>query len=192
MLSIGIGNVLMVILALVMTPLLLRLTQVPYPFIAATLFPLMLLAAYQSRFNMADIYVVLAMGALGLAMKWHGWPRPPFIIAFILGPVVEQNAWPALQMGDGVLIFLTRPFTLGILILGAVAIGFLLWALRPQAESVIEQPVIAGGSGDGPGAGSQANGCAGMVAVALSQPPLAMGIRALGHPHRLGNRGRAA
>ncbi len=149
-LSIGIGNVLMVILALAMTPLLLRLTQVPYPFIAATLLPLMLLAAYQSRFNMADIYVVLAMGALGLAMKWHGWPRPPFIIAFILGPVVEQNAWPALQMGDGVLIFLTRPFTLGILILGAVAIGFLLWALRPQAESTIEQPIIAGGSGDEP------------------------------------------
>ncbi len=147
-LSIGIGNVLMVILALAMTPLLLRLTQVPYPFIAATLFPLMLLAAYQSRFNMADIYVVLAMGALGLAMKWHGWPRPPFIIAFILGPVVEQNAWPALQMGDGVLIFLTRPFTLGILILGAAAISFLLWALRPQAESNIEQPIIAGGSGD--------------------------------------------
>ena len=147
-LSIGIGNVLMVILALAMTPLLLRLTQVPYPFIAATLFPLMLLAAYQSRFNMADIYVVLAMGALGLAMKWHGWPRPPFIIAFILGPVVEQNAWPALQMGDGVLIFLTRPFTLGILILGAAAISFLLWALRPQAESNIEQPIIAGGSDD--------------------------------------------
>ncbi len=149
-LSIGIGNVLMVILALAMTPLLLRLTQVPYPFIAATLFPLMLLAAYQSRFNMADIYVVLAMGALGLAMKWHGWPRPPFIIAFILGPVVEQNAWPALQMGDGILIFFTRPFTLGILILGAMAIGFLLWALRPQAESAIEQPIIAGGSGDEP------------------------------------------
>lgn len=149
-LSIGIGNVLMVILALAMTPLLLKLTQVPYPFIAATLFPLMLLAAYQSRFNMADIYVVLAMGALGLAMKWYGWPRPPLIIAFILGPVVEQNAWPALQMGNGVLIFFSRPFTIGILMLGAVAIGFLLWALRPQAESVIEQPVISGGSGDEP------------------------------------------
>ena len=152
-LSIGIGNVLMVILALAMTPLLLKLTQVPYPFIAATLFPLMLLAAYQSRFNMADIYVVLAMGVLGLAMKWHGWPRPPFIIAFILGPVVEQNAWPALQMGDGVLIFFTRPFTLGILILAAIAIGFLLWALRPQAASAVEQPVISGGSGDEPGSG---------------------------------------
>ena len=150
-LSIGIGNVLMVILALAMTPLLLKLTQVPYPFIAATLFPLMLLAAYQSRFNMADIYVVLAMGALGLAMKWYGWPRPPLIIAFILGPVVEQNAWPALQMGgNGVLIFFTRPFTLGILMLGAVAVGFLLWALRPQAESAVEQPVISGGSGDEP------------------------------------------
>ena len=149
-LSIGIGNVLMVILALAMTPLLLKLTQVPYPFIAATLFPLMLLAAYQSRFNMADIYVVLAMAALGLAMKWYGWPRPPFIIAFILGPVVEQNAWPALQMGDGILIFFTRPFTLGILILGAVAIGFLLWALRPQAERLVEQPVISGASGDEP------------------------------------------
>ena len=149
-LSIGIGNVLMVILALAMTPLLLKLTQVPYPFIAATLFPLMLLAAYQSRFNMADIYVVLAMAALGLAMKWHGWPRPPFIIAFILGPVVEGNAWPAVQMGQGALIFFTRPFSLGILLIGAVAIGFLLWALRPQAERIVEQPVISGASGDEP------------------------------------------
>ena len=151
-LSIGIGNVLMVFLALAMTPLLLKLTQVPYPFIAATLFPLMLLAAYQSRFNMADIYVVLAMGGLGLAMKWYGWPRPPFIIAFILGPVIEQNAWPAIQMGHGALIFLTRPFSLGILILGAVAIGFLLWALQTKAQTKTgdEQPVFSGASGDEP------------------------------------------
>ena len=116
MLSIGIGNVLMVIRALAMTPLLLKLTQVPYPFIAATLFPLMLLAAYQSRFNMADIYVVLAMGVLGARDEMARLAASP--------RSSSPSSWdressrmhgPPSRWAMAVLIFFTRPFTLGIL-----------------------------------------------------------------------------
>ena len=70
-------------------------------------------------------------------MKWWGWPRPPFILAFILGPVVERNVWPALQIGEGPLIFLTRPFALSILLLGTAFIVFITWALRDRSISVL-------------------------------------------------------
>ena len=132
-LAIAIGNVLVSILAVGLTGAIARLTLIPYPFIGGLLIPLMFLSAYQTSYSMLDLAVTLAFGALGLAMKWWGWPRPPFILAFILGPVVERNVWPALQIGEGPLVFLTRPFAVSILVLGASFIIFITWALRDRS-----------------------------------------------------------
>ena len=40
--------------------------------------------------SMGDLILMLSMGALGLFMKRSGWPRPPLIIALVLGPNMEN------------------------------------------------------------------------------------------------------
>ncbi|MDE2838189.1 MAG: tripartite tricarboxylate transporter permease [Chloroflexota bacterium] len=145
-LAIGIGNVLISLLAVLLTGPIAKLTRIPYAYIAGLLLPLIFLSAYQANFSMLDIVVMLCFGGLGMAMKWWGWPRPPFILAYILGPVVERNAWPALQIGDGPLVFLTRPFALGILVLGALFIVFLTWALRDRESQVAQVTSVVMGS----------------------------------------------
>ena len=40
--------------------------------------------------SMGDLILMLSMGALGLFMKRSGWPRPPLVIALVLGPNMEN------------------------------------------------------------------------------------------------------
>jgi hypothetical protein len=89
----------------------------------------MFLSAFQARFQLADILVLLAMGFLGLAMKWFGWPRPPLILGFVLGPTVEVNLWTALGIG-GPMVFITRPYALTILVLAILSAVYLVWIMN--------------------------------------------------------------
>ena len=155
-LTIGIGNLLVVLVAIALTPQLARLTLIPYPFIGGILLPLVFLSAYQSSYLLGDLWVLLATGAFGMALKWFGWPRPPFILAFILGPIIESNAWPAIE-ALGPLSFVTRPYSLGILVLGSVFIGFMIWAVKRRAylqasPAGLQEnlPPIEGGAGPSP------------------------------------------
>ena len=40
--------------------------------------------------SMGDLILMWSMGLLGLVMKRSGWPRPPLIIALVLGPNMEN------------------------------------------------------------------------------------------------------
>jgi putative tricarboxylic transport membrane protein len=65
--------------------------------------------------DLGDWIALLGGGAFGILFKGAGWPRPPFIMALVLGPLMEKNFWLSMQ-GFG-LNFLTRPATLVILVL---------------------------------------------------------------------------
>ena len=41
--------------------------------------------------SMGDLILMWSMGVLGLFMKRSGWPRPPLIIALVLGPNMENS-----------------------------------------------------------------------------------------------------
>ena len=126
--TLALGNLMMTMLATVATGQHAKLTLVPYPLLAAALLPLMFLAAYNNSTQWGDILVVLALGALRLSMKWLGWPRPPLILGFILGPVIERNLWPSIN-AFGVGGMLTRPVTIVLLVLSVAAVAYVTWAL---------------------------------------------------------------
>ena len=71
---------------------------------------------------------IVATLAVGLSMKWLGWPRPPLILGFILGPVIERNLWPSIN-AFGVGGMLTRPVTIVLLVLSVAAVAYVTWAL---------------------------------------------------------------
>ena len=116
--TLALGNLLITMLGLVFTGQIAKLTLVPYPLLAAALIPLVFIAAYQTSNNWGDIMTVCGMTILGLTMKWLGWPRPPLILGFILGPIIERNLWPSVQVwGFGMII---RPISLTLVVLGVM------------------------------------------------------------------------
>ncbi len=40
---------------------------------------------------MGDLLLMLSMGVLGVLMKRSGWPRPPLIIALVVGPTMDNS-----------------------------------------------------------------------------------------------------
>jgi TctA family transporter len=136
-LTIGMGNLVGTILALFITGQVARLTLIPYQFVAGMILPLMFLSAVQARSHWGDIVVLLLMGSLGMAMKWFGWPRPPLILAFVLGRALEQNLWTAVSMG-GPLIFVTRPYALTIVILAVIFAVYMIRMMRETQRQVRE------------------------------------------------------
>ena len=123
--TLALGNLLVTMMGLVATGQLAKLTLIPYPLLAAVLLPLVFIAAFLTTQSWGDIIVLGAMCALGLLMKWLGWPRPPVILGFILGPIIEQNLWPSWQLwGWG---FAARPLTIALIL---VAIASVLYLTR--------------------------------------------------------------
>ncbi len=156
--TLALGNLLITMLGLVATGQIAKVTLVPYPLLAAALFPLVFIAAFQTTTAWGDILVLLAAGGLGLAMKWLGWPRPPFILGFILGPIIERNLWTALGV-FGPVGMLTRPISVILFILAVASVIYLTKAMSKettvaQIASTVDTglggpPPVRGGSGEG-------------------------------------------
>ena len=158
--TLALGNLLITMLGMVATGQIAKVTLVPYPLLAAALFPLVFIAAFQSTTAWGDILVLIGAGMLGLAMMWLGWPRPPFILGFILGPIIEKNLWTAVGV-FGPVGMLTRPISIILLIFAILSVIYLTKAMARgtavgQIASAAAQqggvPPVQGGSGDSPAA----------------------------------------
>ena len=135
--TLALGNVFMTLLGLAATGHVAKLTLVPYSLLAAVLVPLLFIAGYQSSQSWGDIVVVLVFGGLGLVMKWHGWPRPPLMIGFILGPIIESNLWPALQIFG--LSMIGRPVTIALIAFSVGALFVMHRAMKTKPSGAISK-----------------------------------------------------
>jgi len=120
----AVGNFLVAALGVVMTGTLAKVTLIPYAALAAAIIPISFLAALNALNDWISIIIVLSAAALGLLMKWLGWPRPPLILGFVLGSVIERNLQSAVSLYGWSGAFV-RPITVVLLII-LVATVYLL------------------------------------------------------------------
>ncbi|MFX0200094.1 MAG: tripartite tricarboxylate transporter permease [Candidatus Hodarchaeota archaeon] len=111
--SMYIGNAMLLILNLPLIGMWVQVLRIPYKI----LFPLILLfcviGAYSINNSLFDVYVMLIFGVLGYLMRKFGYEGAPFVLAFVLGPMLEFSLRQSLLISDGsFLIFFTRPISL--------------------------------------------------------------------------------
>jgi len=128
--SMYIGNVMLLVLNLPLIGIWVRLLKVPYN----VLFPLILLftiiGVYASGNNVFDIYVMLFFGVFSYVIRKFGFEPAPMVLAFVLGPLLENNLRKALIISGGDLsTFVLRPIS-GVCLLLALVI--LLSPLLPS------------------------------------------------------------
>ena len=123
--SFGIGNLLVTMIGLLLTGQLAKLTLIPYAVIGSVIIPLSFLSAFQASEGWSGIVVMLLFTPIGLAMKAFRWPRPPLILGFILGSIIEQNLQSALS-AYGAIAFVTRPVTVGLIAITVITVLILL------------------------------------------------------------------
>lgn len=99
------------------------------------LFPMVLVFAtfgsYAIRNSMIDVISMFGVGVLGFFMRIQGLPAAPFAIAFILGPLLEENMRRSFLMSRGELgIFVGDGISVAFLALSLLSIGATVMAQR--------------------------------------------------------------
>ena len=123
--SFAIASVLGAILCFGATPMLAKLTKVPFSVLGAGLLVIMFLGAYQEGGQLGDLWVMLILGVVGWIMKESGVPRAPFLIGFVLAIPMERYYYLTDSLYEGV-SWMTRP---GVIVFLVILIGPILWQL---------------------------------------------------------------
>lgn len=125
--SLAIANVMGTALCFVTSPLIARLTTIRFGLIAPFMVMIVCFGAFNTSRDAADLYLLLAVGVLGLFMRRFGWPRPPFVVGFVLAQPMETYLYQAVQFyGWG---FVERP---GVLIIAAMIAVFVFIGARQR------------------------------------------------------------
>jgi putative tricarboxylic transport membrane protein len=85
-----------------------------------------------------DVYVMIAFGIIGYFMRKLGYEPAPLVLAFVLGPMLENNLRKSLILSQGDLwTFVQRPISAACLALALVLlVAPLLPSLRKKRELV--------------------------------------------------------
>ena len=107
--DIAIANVLAAGLLMLLSRQIAKVAFLPAHYVVPGVMVVLLMGAWVATSSMGDWWTCLGMGALGYAMKQGGWPRPPLILALVLGTLIENNFQLTMQLHDGFSWMYQRP-----------------------------------------------------------------------------------
>jgi hypothetical protein len=90
---------------------------------------LVYIGSFEASRNWGDLFSLMFFGMLGWAMKHFRWPRPPFVLGFILGEPIERYMFISIERYGA--NWMIKPFVLGMFALAALSLlGPLLQDIR--------------------------------------------------------------
>jgi putative tricarboxylic transport membrane protein len=122
--SMYIGNAMLLVLNMPMIGMWVQVLKLPY----RVLFPLILMfclvGVFASGSAVFDVFVMVLFGVLGYLMRKFGYEPAPLVLAFVLGPMLENNLRKALILSQGdFTIFVERPISAVCLLLAAAVLA---------------------------------------------------------------------
>ena len=128
--SMLIGNIMLVIINLPLIRIWVQLLKVPYHLFYPMILVFCCIGVYALNSSVFEVLLLVLFGILGYAfIKWRCEPAP-LLLAFVLGPMVEENFRRALQLSYGdPTTFVTRPISATLL---AIAAGLLVLLVLPS------------------------------------------------------------
>lgn len=88
--SIAIANILGAGICFLFSGQLAKIATLRYTLILPAVLVFVYVGAFQSSRNWGDLYALLGFAVLGWVMKQLKWPRPPLILGFVLGALIER------------------------------------------------------------------------------------------------------
>ena len=121
--SMWIGNIVLLILNLPLIPYIARVLAIPSRFLLPMILFFSLIGVYFVSFNTFDIQLMVLFGAIAVILRFLDFPMAPMILGFILGGMMEENLRRALLINDDSWSFLwERPLTFSILAIAALCL----------------------------------------------------------------------
>ena len=139
--SMWIGNLMLVILNLPLVGLWVRLLRIPYAYLFPIILSFCCIGVYSVNYRFFDIFLMGVFGVFGLILKRIGCEPAPMVLAFVLGPMLEEQFRRTLLLSDGdFTVFFSRPLSATLLaIAGLLVLLMCLSAWRQTREKAFTE-----------------------------------------------------
>jgi hypothetical protein len=128
--SIAIANILGSGLCFAFSGQIAKLATLRYTLIMPCVLSLIYIGAFEGTRQWGDLYSLLFFGLLGWAMKHFKWPRPPLVLGFILGGILERYMFISIERYGTT--WMLRPIVVVMFVLAALTM------LRPIIQDIRE------------------------------------------------------
>jgi len=119
--SMYIGNGMLLVLNLPLIGLWVKVLKVPYYLLYPLIILFCLIGSYSIGNNAGDVIVMLIFGIVGYLMRKFRYDGAPMVLALVLGPMLEEALRQSLILSQGNFsIFVSRPLSLSFLILAVL------------------------------------------------------------------------
>jgi Tripartite tricarboxylate transporter TctA family/Tripartite tricarboxylate transporter TctB family len=126
--SIAIANILGSGLCFAFSGQLAKVATLRYTLFMPGVLSLVYIGAFEASRNWGDIASLMFFGILGWAMKHFKWPRPPLVLGFILGEVLERYMFISIERYG--VSWMLRPVVMVMFIMAGLSL------LRPLLQDV--------------------------------------------------------
>jgi putative tricarboxylic transport membrane protein len=128
--SMWLGNLMLVIINLPLVGVWVSLLRVPYRLLFPSIIVFCCIGIYSINNSPTDVVIAAVFGLFGYWLNKHDFEPAPLVLAFVLGPLMEENLRRAMLIARGdATVFLTRPISAGLI---AVAVALLVIAILPM------------------------------------------------------------
>src|SRR5215472_7085988 len=126
--SIAIANILGSGLCFLFSGQLAKVATLRYTLYMPGVLSLIYIGAFEATRNWGDVFSLIFFGMLGWAMKHFKWPRPPFVLGFILGEVIERYMFISIERYG--VSWMLKPFVVLMFVMAALSL------IRPLLQDV--------------------------------------------------------
>ena len=117
--SMYIGNLVLLILNLPLIPYIAKILTIPRTFLIPFILFFTLMGSYIGQNNATELLILVGLGVCATIMRLANYPMAPLLIGFILGQMLEDNFSRSMQLYDGINFIMERPMTMVLLFLAA-------------------------------------------------------------------------
>jgi TctA family transporter len=139
--SMWVGNLMLILLNLPLIGLWVRLLTIPYNMLFPAIVAFACIGTFSLNQNPFEVLAIVFFGLLGYVLVKLGCEPAPLLLGFVLGPLLEQHLRRALTISHGdPTVFLTRPISAVLLLAAVVALVLaVLPAVRRRREVVFQE-----------------------------------------------------
>jgi putative tricarboxylic transport membrane protein len=118
--SMYIGNVMLLVLNLPLIGMWVQITKVPFRLLFPIIILICIVGVYSLENSVFDIWIMILFGVVGYVLKKCRYEPAPLVLAYVLGPMLEQALRQSLIISNGSFrIFIVRPISAVCLAVGA-------------------------------------------------------------------------
>ncbi len=140
--SFWIGNILLVVLNIPLIGIWVRLLSIPYHVLYPAILTFVCVGVYSIGTNYFEVWMVAIVGGAAYVLRALDFPPAPFILGFVLGPMMEEQFRRAMLMSRGDLaIFVERPISAVLIVATCAILAFGIWGAiksRRMSEASVE------------------------------------------------------